>query len=221
MATLGPNAEGKNVWSGMAVQWSTLDTPYMTYPSCEVTEILPIPVTRKPLRPNFGKVRRFWPDTEYGDGNRFAILGIRGVLISVSIHQKFQGRDDTLVTAKLTDHRSGFGRKMWRRVTTQQGGQTVTGWASGEHPELQADDECQASSDVLALVVKTVNGIIAGFGMGTLKERMAAYKVLYIKPVKVHGFEDSFERIGTGRLFGDVIDTQFHDTGMKDIWLAQ
>ncbi|KAI1368209.1 hypothetical protein F5Y08DRAFT_335982 [Xylaria arbuscula] len=220
MATLGPNAEGKNVWSGMAVKWATLDTPYTTYTPSEVTEILPIPVTRKKLRPNFGKVRHFWPDDEYGDGNRFAILGIRGVLIPVSIHQKFEGRADTLVAAKLTDHRSDFGRNMWRRVTTPQGGQTVAGWASVEHPDYQTDDECRASGDVLGLVIKTITGIIAGFGMGNLKDKMTAYKVLYIRPVRVHGFEDSFERIGTGRLFGDVIDSQFHNTEKKDIWLV-
>ncbi|KAI0518302.1 heterokaryon incompatibility protein-domain-containing protein [Xylaria bambusicola] len=220
MATLGLNFESKNVWSGMAVQWATLDTPYRTYPSCELTEMLPIPVTKKKLRPNYGRARHFWPDIEYGDGNLFAMLGVRGILIPVSIHHKFRGREDALVAAKLTDHRSDFGRNMWRRVATPQECQTVTGWASVEHPELQADDECLASNNILALVIETIGGIIEGFGMGNLRERMTAYKVVYIRPLKVYGFEDSFERIGVGRLFGDVIDSQFHSTEMKDVWLV-
>ncbi|KAI0810183.1 heterokaryon incompatibility protein-domain-containing protein [Xylaria sp. FL0064] len=220
MATLAPNAEGKNVWSGMAVQWAELDTPAVTRPSCEVIEIVPIPVTKKKLRPNFGQARRFWPDNEYTDNSRFAMLNLRGILIPVSIHHTFPSKDDTSVAARMTGHISDFGRDMWRRVTTPQADQqTVTGWASVEHPELQTDDNCQADGDILGLVIETIDWISAGFGMGNMKERLAAYNVLYLRPVRVYGFEDCFERVGVGRLFGGMIDSEYCSSEKRDIWL--
>ncbi|KAI1314209.1 heterokaryon incompatibility protein-domain-containing protein [Xylaria venustula] len=220
MATLGPNSEGQNVWPGMGVQWAELDAAAVARPSCEVTEIIPVPVTKKKLGPNFGQARCFWPDSEFKDDSRFAMLGLRGVLVSVSIHHKFSSKDDTSVAARTTGHKSEFGRDMWRRVTTPQGGgQTVMGWASVEHPEFQTDDDCEASNDVQALVIEIIDWIAAGFGMGNLKERLTAYKVIYLRPSKVYGFEDSFERIGIGSIFGDVIDTHFYSAEKTDIWL--
>ncbi|KAI0423545.1 hypothetical protein F5Y09DRAFT_220178 [Xylaria sp. FL1042] len=124
-ATLAPNTESKNVRPGVAVQWAELHTQAVTRPSGETMEIGPISATKKKLRPNLGQARRFWPDNEYQDDSRFAMLGLCGILIPVSIHQKFPIKDDASVAAKLTGDISDFSRDMWRHVTTLEGGQQI------------------------------------------------------------------------------------------------
>lgn len=213
MATQAVNASGQNVWKGMAIQWSSVGGAGHTVPACDLKETLPVPVRKTSatgvLRPHFEHARRLRPKQQYGNDRGFAILGLRGKLLPVSIHRGFSSKDDALLAAMLTDYRSDTNMDMWRGVTGAQENLGAAGWASVEHPDLQADDDCRAGADIVALVVETIGDMARG-----------AYKVLYLRPVEVRGFESCFERIGIGRLSGEHFVTRYCDAEVKDLWLV-
>jgi hypothetical protein len=246
VATLMHNDKGDEVLTGMAVQWSTPTRKYdKPAPVCEMVQARTVPVDvsndaggRTVMTPLYDQSTEEPPENEYSKGHRFVMLGMKGRLLRVRIHGEFDSEGDRKVAAALTGHKPDFGRDMWRRATTESEPDVVVGWASIEHPEWQDGDEqgntthAEAAPDderlisqgevVDALFVTRIAKAKGGLGYGNWTGYQAVFKVLFLRPVDIPSFGTCYERLGTGRLFGNDIDAAFqeleHDEGM--VWLV-
>jgi hypothetical protein len=165
------------------------------------------------------------------------MLGMKGSLVRVRIHQEFDSEGDRKVAAALTGHKPDFGRDMWRRVTTESDPDVVVGWASIEHPEWQGGEDrgnathAEAAPDarlisqgevVHALFLTRIAKAKGGFGYGNWTGYQAVFKVLFLRPVDIPSFGTCYERLGTGRLFGNDIDAAFQGLQGAEgmVWLV-
>lgn len=244
IATLMEDGKGEEIQTGMAVQWAKRTRPYdKPEDVCEMVEARTVPVDvsvdehgNTVMTPLFEEATDEPPESEYRKDHRFVMLGMKAGLIRVRVHGEIESEDDTNAAAVLTTHSPDFGRDMWRSVTTESDTKTIIGWASMEHPEWQNqghDSEAHQnkgfSSQVIAqgqtahaLIVSRIGKVKGGLGYGNWTGYQAAFKVLYVQPVDIPGLGTCYERVGTGRLFGNVVDAAFqglHDTG-DIVWLV-
>ncbi|KLU85952.1 hypothetical protein MAPG_04971 [Magnaporthiopsis poae ATCC 64411] len=185
---------------------------------------------------------------EYGNHARFFALRLRGRLLPALVHGFFLSEEDTGIAANATGHGANFGRCLWRRVTTVEDPDSIVGWASLEHPDYQGPDpesppedpsqhqqEQNAGSgedqrqqrprqpeDLFAFVVESMPKTPGGLGFGNLRGYQTSFKVLYLarKEVSAFGDDGCFERIGTGRLFGNDVEALFRGAEERTLWLV-
>jgi hypothetical protein len=245
MATLMLDDKGDEVLTGMAVQWPTPTRPYdKPAPVCEMVQARTVPVDvskdaagRTVMTPLYDQSTETPPENEYSKGHRFVMLGMKGRLLRVRIHGEFDSGGDRGVAAKLTGHKPDFGRDMWRRATTESEPDVVVGWASIEHPEWQDGEDrgnathAQAAPDarligqgevVHAFFLTRIAKAEGGFGFGNWTGFHAVFNVLFLRPVDIPGFGTCYERLGTGRLFGNDIDAAFQELQDAEgmVWLV-
>lgn len=235
ISTRMKNGKGEDVLTGMAVQWSSATRKYEKPTHvCEMVQAMTVPVKvsvdgfgQTVMTPLYHQATEQLPENEYNKDHRFVMLGIKGRLMRVRVHGEFESDDDCRTAATLTSHSPDFGRDMWRRVTTESVPDVVVGWASIEHPDWQGDGHGPPSQStgqgglVHALFVSRMGKIKGGLGYSNWTGHQAVYKVVFTRPVNIPGFGTCYERLGTGRLFGNDIDATFQ--GMQDmedlIWL--
>lgn len=230
MATLMEDGKGEEVQTGMAVQWARRTRPYdKPEDVCEMVDARTVPVDVSVdehggtvMTPLFEQATDEPPESEYNKDHRFVMLGVKAPLMRVRVYGEFESEDDTKAAAALTTHLPDFGRDMWRRVTSESDPNTVVGWASIEHPEWQDDADDATYQDggpsspligqgtvVHALFVSRIGRVKGGLGYGNWSGYQAAFKVLFVRPVDIRGFGTCYERVGTGRIFGNDVDTAF------------
>lgn len=245
MATVMNDDTGKEVLTGMAVQWSKATRSYdKPTPVCEMVQARTVPVDasddadgRTVMTPLYDQATEEPPENEYSKGHRFVMLGMKGRLLRVRIHGEFDSDGDRGAAAALTGHKPDFGRDMWRKTTTESEPDVVVGWASIEHPDWQ-DGDVQAKaahpeggSDarlisggevVYAFFLTRIAKAKGGLGYGNWTGHQAVFKVLFLRPVDIPSFGTCYERLGTGRLFGNDVDASFQ--GLHDaeglVWLV-
>lgn len=210
-------------YGGVEVQWSSTWGDTKTKPVCNLEDATAVPVVNVDKeadiwRPDFDRAGEQQQqqgvggdDDAYENSRRFFILGLTGRLQTVQIHDYFDDDDDTKVVAKLTSHREDFGRETWRKVTIDEISPSVVGWASVEHPDCQTDGPLEGRSQPLhALFVSSVENIDEGFAVGNLiTAHLTAYKVVYLRRAEISGYENAYERVGVGRIFGNEVDALF------------
>lgn len=240
MATVMDNAKDDEVITGMAVQWATRTRPYSKpMVVCEMVHARTVPVKmsvagdgRKIMTPLYIEASEEPPEDEYNKDHRFVMLGVKGRLTKVRIHGEFESESDSAVVAALTNHEPGFGRDMWRRATTESEPDVVVGWASLEHPDWQEDathpegganlQSARHGELVHALFVARIAKAKGGLGYGNWTGHQAVFKVLFLRPVDIPGLRACYERLGTGRLFGNDVDVSFQELqGTEEVvWLV-
>ncbi len=180
-------------------------------------------------------------DAAYDNARRFSVLGLSGRLLPVRIHNYFVDDDDddgedARVAAALTSHRQDFGRETWRKVTADAAAvspHVVVGWASVEHPDYQAgrgppppppppEGDDGGERRIYALFVASIENIDQGLAVGNVVTgHLTTYKALYLRRrAGVPGYEDAYERVGVGRLFGNEVEALFRSTREERIWLV-
>ena len=243
-ASIATIMDNEKVKTGMAVQWAKRTRPYDGPKDvCEMVEARTVPVDvsvtedgRTVMTPLFEEATDEPPESEYNKDHRFVMLGVKAQLMRVRVHEEFESEDDTKAAAVLTTHSPDFGRGMWRRVTTESEPNTIVGWASIEHPDWQDDGEDSDTHQnegplsqligqgriVQALFVSRIGKVKGGLGYGNWRGYQAAFKVLFVQPVDIPGFGTCYERVGTGRLFGNDVDAAFK--GLRNeselVWLV-
>ncbi|CAM1509810.1 Fc.00g001450.m01.CDS01 [Cosmosporella sp. VM-42] len=216
MATRVVNDSGDSILNGMAVQWSDAGTEEL----CEMEKALTIGVEPQILEPLYHQSSTTPPEDEYSKDNGFIMLGLKGRVLPATIHGYFEEEDDATAAAKITAHAPNRGRDSWRRVTTGSQQEFITGWASVDHPDYQEDEVLRLDNRLCALFVSTIEkGIGGGLFGNWLGHYQTAFKVLFLKPVRVSGFGDCYERVGVGRLFGSDVEADFQSTTTGSIWL--
>lgn len=243
IATLMHNEKGEEVLTGMAVQWSLTPNRRRKWEvACEMAQARTVPVAVSAdgdghtiMTPLYHQATINPPENEFSKEHRFVMLGMKGRLVSVQVHGEFESEDDCETAAVLTNHSPNFGRHMWRRVTTESLPDFVIGWASIEHPDWQgANNDDAAHRDDLspsqsigqgqavhAFVVSRLGKVKGGFGYGNWTGYHAVYHVVFLNPVNIPGFGTCYQRLGTGRLFGNDIDSALQETQATEdlVWL--
>lgn len=245
MATAMDNNKGGEVLVGMEVQWSKparrRDKPVAV---CKMVQARTVPVAvsvegdgqtvRTPL---FTQATEEPPNDEYSKEHRFVMIRMEGRLTPVLIHGTFGSKGDRAVAGALTNHNSDFTRDMWRRATTESEPNVVVGWASIEHPDWQngdgqgnaphpdggpAQQSTWSGQAAHALFLARISTESGGLGYGNLNGRQVVFVVLFLRPVDIPGFGTCYERLGTGRLFGNDIDAAFQELrgAERRIWLV-
>jgi hypothetical protein len=245
MATLMDNDKGGEVLTGMAVQWAA-PTSLRFQPAivCHMLQARRVPVEvsvdgdgRTIMTPLYGQATEEPQEEEYNHEHRFAMLGMKGKLMRVRVHGEFESEGEVATAATLTGHEPDFGRDMWRKTTTESERDVLIGWASIEHPDWQSfggqsNETTQADGSdprstgegtvVYAFFITRIAQASGGLGYGNWMGRQAVFKVLFLRPVEIPGFGGCYERLGTGRLFGNDVDAAFQELQDAEglIWLV-
>ncbi|KAL8365193.1 hypothetical protein RB595_004142 [Gaeumannomyces hyphopodioides] len=215
---------------GLAVRWSRSKS---RQPQRHISLTRAIPIGVGPpvesddtWRPLFdGVAPPLSVDADQIKHGRFFILGMLGRLVRVRVHDLFTDEEDLTATETLTARPTSIlHRRVWRCVTTTDELDSVVGWASLEHPDYQqarAGAAGQNPTTLFALAVQSL-AAVGGFGFGNYSGYQTVYCVLYLaqKTVPGYGPEDCFERVGTGRLFGNDVETLYKKANERDLWLV-
>ncbi|KAK7229478.1 hypothetical protein V2G26_001648 [Clonostachys chloroleuca] len=208
----------ENVMAGMPVQWATLPQDD-ELPACvcsfagarTVPTIDALEGNYRTFKPMYEHASVIPPENEYHARHRFAMLQIKGRVLSTHVDQGFNKFENVNIAAELTQHSPDIGRHMWRRVTTPAEPSIISGWASLEHPEYQIDISA-TNSTLEAFVVTRRGGNILGLP--------PSFRVIFLRRVEIQGFDSCFERVGTGELFGKCVDKLFRETNEDMVWLV-
>ncbi|KAI1467801.1 HET-domain-containing protein [Daldinia caldariorum] len=218
MGTYHTNEEGKKVNSGVRVRWARY---WKSTKLCTVKAVNMIRVTPREWRPQFDSaIIDPLPGSMYGNDSRFALLQLGGRLQPVIIDGHFDNADETGASALLTDHKPDFGRDMWRRVALVDAPEELVGWASIEHPDHQNRENNRINGPIYAFFVASTCKSDTGYGFGNWSNQHTVYQVLFLSSVVVPGHDNCYERLGTGRLFGNNVEAAFGKLKEDLIWLA-
>ncbi|KAI0548015.1 heterokaryon incompatibility protein-domain-containing protein [Xylaria curta] len=179
---------------------------------CDMFEAITIPVDPSVWQPDFLHPDVGVPDDEYGNDNRFVVLGISGVIQPVQINDVFTCDADAVKARRKTIY-DGETKKTWRRVSAPSRPDIIAGWASLESPEYQTIDACRATpGGIHSLYIQRRRTKTEWY--------QYVFDVLYLRPVEKEGFDHCFERIGAGRLFGRDVEKYFRTTEKTKIHLV-
>lgn len=185
------NKWGKEVLSGMPIQWPASPHSRPDTELCRLEGVYSVPVDTG-FRPRFEGMTRKALGLQVDD--RFNLLKIEGKLVPVNIHGPFAPKADRDKVAYLTGYnRASVGRESWRRVAIDGEPDIIAGWASIEHGDYQTDVSQEIS--MLALIV------------ASLSESLRSFQVVYLRRADV-GIGLSYERVGVGSLFGRAVKRQ-------------
>lgn len=248
MASSIEDKDNKRVLIGMSVRWPRRN--YLQRQRVHaVRKATTIPVDDQNWLPRFGNrpVPDDVPENEYGNENRFALVTFHGSFIPVQIEELLSDPDADLadeLTSTLyrgnrphdygpdlkiiaPDHSWGMG--LWRGICLPTHPNRIIGWASVEHPEFQSDEHPELQSD--EKIASSSGSIYALFlerceemgswlrWRGALVSRVI-FTVLLVRRVSIPGFNESFERVGVGRLFGGEVDRRYLSTEKTTISLV-
>lgn len=250
MASHVTDENHERVLVGMSVRWPKWDSSVrQRWRACAaVRKATTIPVDDQNWLPQFSHhpVLENMPEYEYGNENRFVVLTIHGSLQVIQI-EGFLSEEDAEVAHELTltTYKTGYkgrytGRSisrapepkaiapyrpwttgLWRGVCFLSNPGTITGWASVEHPELQSLEETTScSGSIYALFVARGEEKGGWFTLANFIVSRVIFSVLLLRRVSVPGFQDCFERVGVGRVFGEEAERQYLSTEKTTISLV-
>lgn len=225
----------KRVLIGMSVRWPKIDSLLSEKQRVyAIRKATTIPVDDQNWLPQFSK-RPFQgdvPDNEYGNENRFIVLTFHSSLILVQIRTPLSEQDadlaNEMTSTNGTPHYEApyhpWTMSLWRGICLPTDPNRATGWASLKHPEFQSEghpeiqcDEKTVSScgSIYALFLERWDGkpddsLISG----------VIYTVLLVRRVSIPGFNESFVRVGVGRLFGEEVNRRHLSTAKTTISLV-
>lgn len=224
--------DNKPVLIGMSVRWPKSGfSQQQRQTVCAIHKVTTIPVDDQTWLPQFSSRPSSdeVPGYEYGNENRFVVLTIHSSLQPVQIESLLSKQDADLadlLTSKRSfddpparDHPWGAG--LWRSICLPTDPSRIVGWASVEHPELQSDTEiASCSGSIYALFLERC---VEKGGMFRLTPRLVTwvvFTVLLVRRVTIPGFDDSFERVGVGRLFGEKVNKKYSSATKTTISLV-
>ena len=198
---------------------------------CAIRKVTTIPVDNQTWLPEFSNrpVPGEVPQYEYGNENRFVVLTIHSSLQPVQIESLLSEQDADLAD-QLTSTCSfkyipardyPWGTGLWRSICLPTDPSRIVGWASVEHPELQSPEEIASSSgSIHALFLERCEEKGGWFHWNSALVTRVVFTVLLVRRVTIPGFDDSFERVGVGRLFGDDVDKKYSSATKTTISLV-
>ena len=228
MASHVTDGDDKRVLTGMRVRWPRMDFDQrQRQVLCAIRKATTVPVDDQNLLPQFSNrpVLDNVPEYEYGNENRFVVLTIYSPLMPVQIERLLSVVDADLadeLTSALgkrsdeyksdprimhLDHPSRKG--LWRCICLQTHSSRIVGWASVEHPEFQSDEHPERQSDekiasssgsIHALFLERCEEKGGWFHWGGALVSRVVFTILLVRQVNIPGFNESFERVGVGRL---------------------
>ncbi|KAK0513040.1 hypothetical protein JMJ35_005057 [Cladonia borealis] len=232
MASHVTDGDDKRVLTGMRVRWPRKDFyQRQRQMVCAIHKATTVPVDIQNLLPQFSDrpVPDYVPEYEYGNENRFVVLTIYSPLMPIQIERLLSVVDADLadeVTSALgnrsdeyesdprimhLDHPSRKG--LWRCICLPTDPSRIVGWASVEHPELQSDEKIASSSgSIYALFLERCEEKGGWFHWGSALISRVVFTILLVRRVSIPGFNESFERVGVGRLFGEEVNRRYLST---------
>lgn len=138
-------------------------------------------------------------------GNHITGLLVNGVAPLVLVGAKYQDERE-LDIASTVSHSRKTERNAWRTVCSSLRPTEVAGWASLEHPDYQDDSSFRHGVQLFALHVSTSTNVGVAYGLGFITPWHSVFNVLFLR----NTHDQKYERVGTGKLFGKEIETQFH-----------
>lgn len=153
--------------------------------------------------------------------NNFAVLQIQGRMQPVLIRSYFESSKLIQAAALVTGLRREASGVCWRKVTLNGSQEAaMCGWASIEHPDLQAEEMYEGAGVVTyALLVMEEHGVQQGsIALGSWLPWHNPCSVLFLR--RVEHVTNGFERIGVGRLFGSDVTKGFKTAVEREIHLV-
>ncbi|KAF9870695.1 hypothetical protein CkaCkLH20_11797 [Colletotrichum karsti] len=164
----------------------------------------------------------------------FAFLELEGLLQPVTVHGYFPSDVDVNVVGTITNVCPRDCNRGWRTVSLCAAApDVVVGYAAVEHPDLQVDDNGPLGSDnrveVSALLLSRVRRVKYGALIGSLLPWHDVYNVLFVKKANVAvgglrvdggGGGDVYERVGSGKLFGNDVGDAYRATERRVLRLV-
>ncbi|KAI0427031.1 hypothetical protein F5Y09DRAFT_345061 [Xylaria sp. FL1042] len=204
--------DGIPTWSWASIGGSEITYPYRRYRDaemCDIFKAVTIPVEGSTWLPDFTRpMLNTIPNDEFGNDNRFVVLGILAVMQPVRVEQVFTSIDDAYTAKTANTCYSREPKETWRRVSTTSNPNLIAGWAALDTAA------CQSSLGAIhALYIGKINRYQEGW-------YQYVFEVLYLRPVVRQGFPGCFERIGVGRLFGPDVERFFDTTEKTPIYLV-
>ena len=222
MASHITDKDNKQVLTGMSVRWSRRGSfqRHQRVRVWEIRKITTIPVEDQNWLPQFSnrRIPDDVPEYEYGNENRFLVLTIHSSLLSVQLDDLLSEQDADLAdeatsTASHERPHTSWGMGLWRGICLSTNPCRIVGWASIEHPELQSPEEiASCSGSIYALILERIEEKGGWFRWGRLLISRVIFTVLLVRRVSIPGFDECFERVGVGRLFGDEVDKRYMST---------
>lgn len=208
---------GIPTWSWASIGGSKINFPSVWYRNtkvCNIFEAITIPVDELTWQPDFSRpMVNTIPEDEFGNDNRFVVLGIQAILQPVRIDEVFTSLGDAYRAGRVTCTYKED-NETWRRVSIPSNPNLIAGWASLEDPSYQTPAARRSSLEgIHALYIGKLNRQNEGW-------YQYVFKVLYLRPVERQGFTNCFERIGVGRLFGPDVERFFDAEEKTQIYLV-
>ena len=232
MARPVTNEDNEPILTGISVRWPKSGfSQRQRQRVCAIHKATTISVDDKTWLPQFNNrpVPDEVPQYEYGNENRFVVLTFHSSLIPAQI-ERLLSEQDADFADRLTSTRSSptppardhpWGMDLWRGVCLPIDPSRIVGWASVEHPELQSDEEiasCSGSICALFLERCVEKGGWSRWGRALVTR--VVFTVLLIRRITIPGFDESFERVGVGRLFGKEVDREYSSARKTTISLV-
>ena len=162
------------------------------------------------------------PENEYGNENRFIVLTFHSSLILVQL-ERLLSEDEADLASEITSTTPNYhrGKGLWRCICLPTDPSRIIGWASVEHPELQSDEKIASSSgSIYALLLERCEEKGGWFHWGSALISRVVFTILLVRRVSNPGFNESFERVGVGRLFGEEVNRRYLSTEKTTISLV-
>ena len=223
--------DNKPVLVGMSVRWPKSGfSQRQRHRVCAIHKVTTIPVDDQTWLPQFNNrpVPDVVPQYEYGNENRFVVLTIHSSLQPVQIESLLSEQDaylaDELTSTSsnnLPDRDHPWGTDLWRGICLPTDPSRIVGWASVEHPELQSDEKiASCSGSIYALLLERCVEKGGWFRWGNALFTRVVFTVLLVRRVTIPGFDESFERVGVGRLFSEEVDKKYVSASKTTISLV-
>ena len=215
------NTNNEPVLIGMSVRWPKSGfSQRQRHRVCAILKVTTILVDDRTRLPQFSDclIPDEVPGYEYGNENRFVILTIHSFLQPVQIESLLSEQDADLAD-QLTSTSSfeyspprdhPWGKDLWRGICLPTDPSRMIGWASIEHPELQSNEAITSYvGSIHALFLERCEEKGGWFRWGSALVTRVVFTVILLRRVTILGFDDSFERVGVGRLFSEEVDKEY------------
>ena len=219
--------ENEPVLEGMSVRWPKSGfSQRQRQTACAIHGATTIPVDKETWFPQFNNrpIPDEVPEYEYGNQNRFVVLTIHSFLQPVRIESLLSEQDADLAdqltsTSSFRDH--PWGKELWRGICLPTDPSRIIGWASIEHPELQSNEAITSyAGSIHALFLERCAEKGGMFRWNPVLVTWVVFTVILLRRVTIPGFDESFERVGVGRLFSEEVDKKYSSAKKTPISLV-
>lgn len=241
MAVPIQNRYNKPILTGMRVRWPKREFFPQMKSVCAIRRATTVPVDDQTWLPQFSNrpIPDDVPECEYGNKNRFVVLTVHSSLHPVQIENLLSEQDVDLaeeVTStpsynlyhvskgpepKIIGPDSHWAMGLWRGICSPTNPSRIIGWASVEHPDLQSPEDIASSSgSIYALILERWAEKGGWLRWGSFLVSRVVFTVLLLRRVYIPGWDETYERVGVGRLFGEEADKRYLSTEYTTISLV-